>query len=1047
MRFLCFILPIIWLVFTPVAAAAQDPLAAKAEFFEAKIRPLLVQRCVKCHGSEKVSGELRIDSRQAILQGGDRGPAMIPGDAGESLIIQAVQGTNDDLSMPPAGKLPAHEIALLEQWVNQGAYWPDPSSTTASEITASDTSHWAFAAVSHPVPPSDPTAWSAGPIDTFIAAAHQQHQLEPVGPANRRTLVRRLYLNLLGLPPTPSQVNEFLEDTHPAAWTRLIDRLLASRHYGERWGRHWLDLARYSDTQGGSCDVPIPEARFYRDYVIDAFHVDKPYDQFIQEQIAGDILAAQTPNQGSNQRIIATGFVGLSIRNGIFKLYHPELIIEDAIDTIGRSILGLSIRCARCHDHKFEPISAADYYRMYGIFASSKFPFSGAELPKYSADGLIPLINAQKWSELPQEKKTEIESLRTEIEQALAADPAQQDALKKLEKLNRDIASFNQKLQQGEDDVALRISIDDQDVRHREVLATIDNNVRTLREKLRSAEEMVGISRAYAMREAIPGDQRIQIAGDPFRHGPTVARGIPERFATAGQIKIPAGTSGRLELARWITSPENPLTPRVAVNYLWQFHFGRGIVSTSDNFGLSGSPPTHPALLDWLAQRFMSSGWSVKTIHRSILASSTYRLASSIDPQNTSQAKDPVNHWYWHHNRRRLDAETIRDSMLSISNTLDKTLPGPHPFPNRKSWGFSQHGPFKAVYPSRHRSVYLMTQRVQRHPILALFDGADPSRATTQRRESMVALQALFVRNNPFVHEQADALAQWLLSVTDDPAQRVHIAVQKAWSREATTQDVKSAVAYVERYQQTIEQHYRAQAAAHSNEPPSRDHLLLELSFDGHFDDSAKNGHVGKVIGQPTFAPGHKGQCLSFGGSDYLDTGTTLPELSDTFTVECWVNPATNQIQYNDIFGNHAGGGFGFVMQQDGNQTNRFLISYGAGNNQWVMSRSTALVPGRWQHVAMVKSPTHFRFYINRQLCGEVSSTAKMQPTSTNFRVGNGIAPGTERCFRGMVDELRVWDIAIEGQAPELHPQRIKEMAWASYARLLLASNEFFFVD
>ena len=585
------------------------------DFFEQRIRPLLLRRCIRCHGENKSGHELRIDSRPALLAGGKNGPAIVPGKVNRSLLIQAVRYEQDGPQMPPTGKLPNEEIALLEAWVAAGAPWP-----TSTGIPPRDTTenHWSFAPLGHVEPPADDTGWSANPIDAFIVDNLRQQGLSLGPQADARTLIRRVYFDLVGLPPPWQAVQDFVQDPSPVAWKQLVDRLLNSAQYGERWGRHWLDLARYSDTQGGSVDCPIPQAYLYRDYVIDAFRADKPYDLFIREQIAGDLIAANNQAEDSSEAIIATGFVGLSLRNGIFKHYHPELIIEDTIDTIGKSILGLSIRCARCHDHKVEPISTADYYRIYGIFASSKYPFSGSELPTFSAGETVPLISRSQWSELHPQQRTRIEQLRAQIQQQRADHPAQKELKAKRKRFARDVARFHQLRRQGHSDVGLRTSIDDQDIRIREVVAKLDTSVRKLWDELKSVEREADIQRAYAMREGAPHDVPVQIGGDPFDKGEVVQRGVLQRLAGTQAFQIPAGQSGRLQFARWLSSPDNPLTPRVAANYIWRFHFGKGIVSTVDNFGLGGALPTHPQLLDWLAREFIDNGWSVKHLHRQI---------------------------------------------------------------------------------------------------------------------------------------------------------------------------------------------------------------------------------------------------------------------------------------------------------------------------------------------------------------------------------------------------------------------------------------------
>ena len=1010
-----------------------DP--ASADFFEARIRPLLVRRCLRCHGSRKSGRGLRLDSRKSIIRGGKSGPALVGGKPATSLLIRAVRHADAGLKMPPGGKLPEQEIRLLERWIRMGAPWPaDVSSRTLSDAAT----HWSFQPVRPLEPPDDPDGWSETPIDQFVVSKLKQQGLKPVGGADPLALIRRVYYDLVGLPPAWKDVEAFRDDHSEAAYRRLIDRLLNSPQYGERWGRHWLDLARYADTQGGSVDCPIPAARLYRDYVIDAFTADKPYDEFIREQIAGDLMAAEGPDGRFRERVIATGFLGLSIRNGIFKHYHPELIIEDTIDTIGRSILGLTIRCSRCHDHKVEPISTADYYRLYGIFASSRYPFSGSELPGFSAGESVLLVTPAQWAALPIGHRRGIEGLRATIARTLANHPAQKDLERKRKRLAGDVRRYHQVRSRGDFDVALRTSIDDQDIRIREEISKLDNSVRKLWYDLKGTERLAGLERAYAMREASPRDAHVQVAGDPFDPGPLVRRGVPELLARGQQLEIPAGQSGRLQLARWLTSPDNPLTPRVAVNYIWQFHFGKGIVSTSDDFGLGGATPTHPELLDWLARQFIDNHWSVKHLHRLILTSKTWRLAGTASRK--ALATDPNNHWYWRFDRRRRDAEAIRDGIMQVAGTLDPSRPGPHPFPPEANWQFSQHGPFKAVYESSHRSVYLMTQRLQRHPYLTLFDGPDTSRPTPRRKNTAKALQALYLRNSPFIHQQARELAKQLVIAEPDRRRRVRRAITRVWSRELVAGEVDEVLSYIDQYAARTKQDADLREGGTSK-------LVLEYLFDGDVKDTSGGKRHGTLVGDPVFIAGHSGQCVSLDGNgDYVDSGAVL-DLGNAFAVECWVRPGPEQARFADIFGNHLGGNSrGFVMQQKGDQTNQFTASFGIGGDAWVISKPIILTAGKWQHVAMVRTPSKLQLFLDGKLGAEVASPSAVRSSELAFRVGLGITL-IKRCFRGDIDELRVYRGVPRRYRPRATAGQIELAAWSSYSRLLLTANEFLYVD
>ena len=1010
-----------------IAQSAEDD-----AFFESKIRPILVKRCYSCHGPAKQESGLRLDSRSALLAGGDSGVVIIQGKPEESLLIKAISPLDDSLKMPPKQPLSKEQIQLLTQWVSKGAPWPKPHVAKSADI-----SHWAFQPISKPQLP-ELTGTNTHPIDLFIDAKLQQFSIASLPPTSPVDLIRRATVDLTGLPPKWSDIETFTSDPSEEAYTALIERLLDSPRYGERWGRHWLDLARYSDTQGGSVDCPIPSAYLYRDYVIDAFNKDKPYNQFIVEQIAGDLLAATHPSENSNEQIIATGFIALSLRNGIFKHYHPELIIEDTIDTIGRAILGVTIRCARCHDHKTDPFPTEDYYRLYGIIESSHYPFSGSELPQYSAGESVPLSTKAQWEAIPVESRDRITALRNQMDADRASSDLQQELADKLERIDGDSARYLELRSRGGFDSALRTSLDDQDIRIREVYSKLDMGVRNTWNELRQLEVSAGIQRAYAMREGKVSDALIQISGDPFDTSKRVKRGAPSVLSPEHELKIPDGQSGRLQLAEWITSDANPLTARVAVNYIWKYHFGKGLVATADNFGVSGSSPTHPELLDWLAQEFISSGWSVKHMHRLIMSSAAYQRSSVLN--KTQQQQDPENTWLGRFTRYQLDAEAIRDGMLSISGELNLSRPGEHPFPAESSWQFSQHGPFRAVYDSRHRTVFLMTQRIQQHPFLALFDGADTSRTTANRAQSTHALQALYLRNSDFVHQQAQAFADTLLEMDCTDTERLRLAIRTAWSREPAQEELDTAATYIEQYTANWEDEQKSITGL----PVS---LELEYRFDGSAEDTSGKGLHGKLFGDPTFVDGKKGKCIEFDGDgDFVECPDTLNHLGDRFVVECWVRPGKTQRHYADIFGNHLGGGRGFVVQQSGNETNVFTGSIGIGNENWVLTDKVELPADNWHRIALVRTPTHIQFFRNGELKASAPSNDKVLKTELNFRVGLGITI-IERCFNGAIDDLRVYKGIPEEYRGASSETDSRLAAWSSYAKILLTANEFLYVD
>ncbi|MBX3437698.1 MAG: PSD1 domain-containing protein [Planctomycetaceae bacterium] len=780
------LLTIIILAALPSGRGRAETPADSAEFFETRIRPVLVKSCIKCHGEMKASQGLRVDTRDALLGGGDSGPAIVPGDAAASLLLRAIDREHDDVQMPPDQPLPQDVVADFEQWIAAGAAWP------AAIDLRNEAAHWAFQPVGDVEIPPPVENGSGHPIDRLIAAQWSRHDLRPVGPAENEAFIRRLSFDLIGLPPSTEETAAFLQaaaDDRDAAIVDLIERLLASPQYGERWGRHWMDVVRYADTAGDNADYPIPEVRLYRDYIIDAFNADLPYDQFVYEQLAGDILARHPEDQRAAARggdgrgaeqVIATGFLALSRRYATapYELWH--LTLEDTIDTVGRAFLGLTMKCARCHDHKFDPVTTEDYYALYGIFESTQFPWAGGEefqSMKRPRQHFVSLLPEEQIGPLREAFEARLKALRDEIasleEKVKSCDDSEKEALEK------EVARLR-----SEEVVILRPGLPD------------------------------GVPGAYAVQEGAPHDARVQYSGEPAQPGDVVSRGAIA-FLSPESLEIPEGQSGRLQLAEWITRPDHPLTARVMVNRIWQGHFGRGIVDTPSNFGISGSDPTHPELLDFLASEFVRSGWSIKHMHRLILTSRTWQLASDDDPH--SAAIDPGNSFYWKHDRRRLDAEAIRDAMLAVSGTLNLDRPEEHPFPPMKDWKWTQHSQFKDCYDTPHRSVYLMTQRIQRHPFLALFDGPDTNSTTEKRTSSTVTPQALYLMNSPEMAQIAGAFAQRLVANSEEPSERIAAAYQLCFTRAATVDEMQRGSAYVDRLLDALEAEEMSEADRERN--------------------------------------------------------------------------------------------------------------------------------------------------------------------------------------------------------------------------------------
>ncbi|HET6328984.1 MAG TPA: PSD1 and planctomycete cytochrome C domain-containing protein [Planctomycetaceae bacterium] len=743
--------------------AAQTVAGAKASdvdeaFFESNIRPVLLSKCLKCHGGEKTSGSLNVASRDSLLKGGESGTAVVPRYPEKSLLIEAIRYKSDNLKMPPDAKMADRIVADFERWVRDGAVWPKKDVRIVTDARAKEL-HWAFRPVRKTHPPDDPSGWSATPIDRFIRAAMQIHRLKPTVPADKRTLLRRMSFDLIGLPPTLQEVEAFQADESPDATARQAERLLASPLYGERWGRHWMDLVRYADTAGDNADYPVPEAHLYRDYIIQSFNSDKPYDEFVRQQVAGDLLAQRGPSDKYAEGVIATGFLAQSRRYAVMPYEAWHLTLEDTIETVGRTYLAMTLRCARCHDHKVDPIPTRDYYRLYGIFNSTQYPYPGSEffvIFRLNRKAFVPLLPRAQAAAIVRAFESDVAQTQFEIGKLEKTDPENHVARARLAQLQQRLFD----MQRVGSPPALPV--------------------------------------AYAACEGNIGDANVHLHGEPDKLGDKVPRGAPHFLPGVDAPSPGPGESGRLQLADWLTSRRNPLTARVMVNRIWQYHFGRGLVETSSYFGLRGSPPTHPELLDWLAASFVEHGWSIKWLHRQILASKVYQLAATADVAR--EAIDAGDLWLWRFQRQRLDAEAIRDSMLSVSGTLQLGRPKPYPFPDVASWRYTQHHPFIGSDQSHHRSVYLLTHRLRRHPFLGSFDEPDAISGTDVRVSSTVPQQALFLMNSDVMRDIAGTFARRLRQASDDVTTRVDLAHELAFSRRARSDEIEKARAYVERY-------------------------------------------------------------------------------------------------------------------------------------------------------------------------------------------------------------------------------------------------------
>lgn len=790
---------------------ADKPTQEQVAFFEKKIRPVLVESCYKCHSAEaeKIKGGLTLDTRDGTRAGGDSGAIIQPGNPDRSKLIASLKHKNPDTAMPPKGKLADNVIADFEAWVKMGA--PDPREGKAVaapkkyEIDlVKGREFWAFVGPKKVTPPEirNPKFEIRSPIDAFLLAELTKKGLSPVGDADKRTLVRRVYLDLTGLPPTSDEVEAFVADTAPDAFEKVVDKLLASPRFGERWGRHWLDVARYAESSGKVVNMNYPHAWRYRDYVIAALNSDKPYDQFIKEQLAGDLLTTNDPKLKA-ERIIATGFlaIGAKILNERSGLQFELDVADEQIDVTTQAFLGITAACARCHDHKFDPIPQKDYYALAGIFRSTETCYGTVRFVQSNRPS--PTIPLPKDSGVPagtNDTLTAAEKARIE---------------KQIEDLNKQISEATDQI--------------------RTILPR--GQVSLLRAQL-DAFDAEGNPKLLAMGTR---DKPAGKGGPPFAKGPpfgkdgfgpkggfggsfTIAdspvydRGEPEKpsaervprgtlqVMTKTPLKITSGQSGRLDLASWIASKDNPLTARVMANRVWLHLFGRGLVPTADNFGAAGQPPTHPALLDHLAISFMENGWSVKKLIKSVVMSHAYQLDSKNDPKNYEV--DPDNAFVWRMSPRRLDAEAMRDSMLAVSGQLNATPPvgsavarsgeGPPA-------GFGRLGSANVVQAINdprnvNRSVYLPIVRDNLPEALALFDAPDPSLIVADRPTTTVPAQGLFLLNNPFVIRSADAAADKLLKSTTTDTERIRAAYLAFYGRPPNEKELGNAEKFLAAY-------------------------------------------------------------------------------------------------------------------------------------------------------------------------------------------------------------------------------------------------------
>ena len=703
-----------WLVAVSAAEFETRESSAGLEIFEKSIRPALIEHCFECHSAQAKSlkGGLRLDARDLLLAGGDSGPLFDAGDPDSSLLLSALR--QETLEMPPRGKLPDATIDAFQEWIELGA--PTPASFQASEASVSMPSsaerHWAFRPILRVNPPrAESGHWARNPIDLFILHAMKGKGLSPSAPAKPATLIRRLSFDTIGLPPSEPQFEATRIAPHPAWYEGQIEGFLAAPQFGEHWGRKWLDLARYADTNGVDENYNFLNAWRYRDYVVRAFNRDKPFDQFLIEQIAGDLLPKIEDSHRQADQIIATGFLTLGPKMLAEQDKDKLLmdIVDEQIDVLCKTAIGMTIGCARCHDHKFDPISSEDYYAMAGIFASTR-TMANTNHVSFWTETVLPnprnLTLIKRHEASLSERETAIDQLKRE--------PSSEENKEKIRSQEKELKALRDR---GPD-----------------------------------------LPKAMAVVDGIPRDLAIHIRGNHLNQGATpIPRGVPSQISPPLPGALPARSSGRLELARWFTDDDNPLTARVMVNRIWQGYFGKGLVSTPSNFGTRGGEPSHPGLLDWLAMELVDSDWSLKHIHRLILSSSTYRQASQPRPEMARI--DPDNRYYWKQNRRRLSAEGIRDSILQVCRQLDLRMEGRVDHANRNETYYRGNG---EEFQSPRRSIYLPVIRGRGYDLFNTFDYSESGAHLAQRTVTTVPHQALFMLNAPLVIDAAEAMAAQL---------------------------------------------------------------------------------------------------------------------------------------------------------------------------------------------------------------------------------------------------------------------------------------------
>jgi len=778
------------------AQNSKPPNASGEKFYRAQVEPILKASCFVCH-SEDGSGGLNLRTRAGLLKGGVSGAAIDLKKPLESLFVHAIK--YEGRNMPPSGKLLQAQIDVLVKWVKIGAPMPatkgdaEPVKHGPPQVNAENKRFWSFQPVKRPkVPTVKNTTWSKNPIDAFILAKLEKNKLTPALPASKTALLRRAYYDLIGLPPKPEEVTAFLADKSPNAYAKVVDRLLASPQYGEKWGRHWLDLVRYAETNSFERDNPKPFVWRYRDYVVNAFNSDKPYDRFLREQLAGDELPNSTP-----ETIIATGYYRLGAwddePSDPLQARYDE--IDDIVATTSQTMLGLTVNCARCHDHKIDPIPQKDYYRMVACFQGVN-RYGERSYESIEAQSLRPIVPEAEIRRFMDEDKAHraklkaVNTERGEIEKIVKADfmPVEHEEFRDEQK---------------------RVSLVQKRVGTKITKEQFDQYVALMEQhRVLMASPPKGLEKALAVTEAgrKPQVTNLLVRGNPHSPGEEVMPGFPSVLSPPepkiAELPANVNSSGRrIALADWITDPTNPLTARVMVNRIWQHHFGRGIVRSTSNFGFLGSKPTHPELLDYLASEFVKGGWRMKPFHRQIMLSQTYKMASTAS--KVGLTKDPENDFFWRFDMRRLSAEEVRDSILAANNTLDLKLGGASIYttmPAEVLAGQSVPGANWFTSPrdqQNRRSLYIHIKRSMSVPILASFDAADTDSTCPVRFTTTQPTQALGMINSTFLNEQAQFFADYLTKNAKTTPAQVTLALKRVAQREPKATEIQRGMAFI----------------------------------------------------------------------------------------------------------------------------------------------------------------------------------------------------------------------------------------------------------